>query len=86
MPGSNLFKSCYICAMLSAMARGQSGRIVVEVDPEFKDQLYVALARARLTLKKWFIREGSRFLQQQGQLKLFSEENSVADDEVREKG
>jgi hypothetical protein len=53
------------------MARGHSGRIVIEVDPNFKDNLYVALARTRLTLKDWFIKEGEQFIRSQNQLQLF---------------
>jgi hypothetical protein len=53
------------------MARGRSGRIVIEVEPEFKDELYVSLARAKLTLKEWFIRTGEQFIRGQDQLDLF---------------
>jgi hypothetical protein len=43
------------------MAAGPSGRIVVDVDPEFKKQLYSALAAQRSTLKDWFIRTGCNY-------------------------
>lgn len=44
------------------MARGESGRIVLEVDPDLKGELYVELARRGLTLKAWFVGEAKRFV------------------------
>lgn len=38
------------------MARGDSGRVVIELEPELKRQLYSILAIQGLTLKEWFIR------------------------------
>jgi hypothetical protein len=35
--------------------KGDSGRIVIEVDPELKRRLYRALAMKNLTLKQWFV-------------------------------
>ncbi len=37
------------------MSIGQSGRIIVEMDPELKKRLYSALAMDGTSLKKWFI-------------------------------
>lgn len=37
------------------MSVGNSGRIVIEVDPALKRQLYVFLAEQGLTLKDWFV-------------------------------
>jgi hypothetical protein len=37
------------------MARGPSGRIVVEVDPVLKRELHAALAADGVTLKDWFL-------------------------------
>lgn len=36
------------------MAIGKSHRIVIEVEPEFKEQIYAALKERGLTLKGWF--------------------------------
>ena len=36
------------------MAVGKSHRIVIEVEPAFKHQIYEALNRRGLTLKYWF--------------------------------
>lgn len=44
------------------MARGISGRIVLEVDPGLKRQLYSVLVRDGLTMKDWFLAEARRFL------------------------
>lgn len=39
------------------MSIGNSGRIVIEVDPHFKRNLYSALAKDGMSLKDWFLRE-----------------------------
>jgi len=53
------------------MARGNSGRIVLELDPDFKKELYDALDKDRLTLREWFINEANRYLKERNQLRLF---------------
>lgn len=58
--------------MAVTMARGESGRIVVEVEPDLKAELYVALAKEGLTLKAWFIREAETFVGSVQQPGLFS--------------
>lgn len=60
------------------MARGDSGRIVIEVDPDLKDRLYVELARQRLTLKAWFVVAAEEFLQASSQPSLFAAESPQA--------
>lgn len=37
------------------MARGPSGRVVIEVEPELKRELHAALVAEGTTLKDWFI-------------------------------
>ena len=39
------------------MARGKSGRIVIEVDPELKRDLYSSLESQQQTMKDWFVKE-----------------------------
>jgi hypothetical protein len=56
------------------MARGNSGRIVLEVDPILKAEVYSALARDGLTLRAWFIREAQRYLSDRYQPALFAAE------------
>lgn len=53
------------------MARGDSGRIVLEIDPSEKDDLYSALTRDGLTLKEWFLRQAAQYLRDRGQMPLF---------------
>jgi hypothetical protein len=44
------------------MAKGDSGRIVVDVDPALKRRLYSALAMEDCTLKDWFIAAAESYL------------------------
>lgn len=53
------------------MARGESGRIVLEIDPSQKEDLYSALTRDGLTLKDWFLRQAAQYLCDKDQLLLF---------------
>lgn len=43
------------------MARGPSGRLVIEVDPTLKRDLHAALAAEGLTLKDWFLQRASEY-------------------------
>lgn len=53
------------------MARGKSGRIVLEVDPSLKRELYLALEHEQQTLKEWFMVHVQQFLSEQVQPSLF---------------
>jgi hypothetical protein len=44
------------------MARGVSGRIVIEINPELKQQLYSALAVKNQSLKDWFVEAANSYL------------------------
>jgi len=44
------------------MAKGRSGRIVIEVDPALKRELYGALAVDDSTLKEWFLAHVGEYL------------------------
>ncbi len=46
---------------LHSMAIGESGRIVVDVGPEVKRELYAALAHKGSSLKDWFLDSAHRF-------------------------
>lgn len=61
------------------MARGASGRIVIEIDPEVKSRLYAVLAKSEMTLKEWFLGCAERFIDQQTQLSLPIEDTQVAE-------
>ncbi|MBL1259074.1 MAG: hypothetical protein COB33_000935 [Thiotrichaceae bacterium] len=44
------------------MARGKSGRVVLEIDPELKRQLYASLENRQETMKEWFIKEAESLI------------------------
>ena len=44
------------------MSIGSSGRIVIEVDPDLKRELYATLVRDGSTLKEWFLRNAQSYL------------------------
>ncbi len=56
------------------MSVGSSGRIVIEVDTDLKRMLYVTLEKDNLTLKEWFIRKATAYLNDAEQLSLFEPE------------
>jgi len=47
------------------MPVGRSGRIVIEIDPELKQELYRALSEQGLNLKQWFLINAKQYLDQQ---------------------
>lgn len=44
------------------MAKGESGRVVIEVDPALKRELYAILGRNGSTLKKWFVQRANNYV------------------------
>lgn len=50
------------------MPPGKSGRIVLEIDPELKEELYAALREDGLTLKEWFLKRARQYLYEEVQL------------------
>jgi len=56
------------------MPIGQSGRIVIEVDPSLKRELYSALRQKGLSLKDWLVGDAETYLRaDQKQLEIFPE-------------
>lgn len=53
------------------MAIGESGRIVLEIDPELKRRLYSMLALENKTLKEWFVALAIQHIDSQQQSSLF---------------
>ena len=53
------------------MARGKSGRIVLEIDPELKRRLYSTLENRQQTMKEWFVSEAEELIYGRKQLYLF---------------
>lgn len=56
------------------MSIGGSGRIVIEIDPATKRELYAALQRDQKTLKEWFLIRAEEYVTNSGQLSMFSNE------------
>lgn len=53
------------------MAIGESGRIVLEIEPELKRRLYSTLALENKTLKQWFVALAEQHIDRQQQPSLF---------------
>lgn len=53
-----------------AMPRGKSGRIVLEVDPDEKQELYEALEKDGLTLKDWFLSQARSYMRNRSQTEM----------------
>jgi hypothetical protein len=64
------------------MVRGRSGRIVIEIDPSLKSDLYEALREEGITLKEWFLRSAGSYLSQKAQPSLF-DSDQVAEVEFK---
>lgn len=60
------------------MAVGDSGRVVIEIDPQLKRAFYGTLAEQGLTLKDWFIKEAKRHVEERRQPELFSAESQAS--------
>jgi len=54
------------------MARGKSGRVVLEIDPEFKKELYLQLERKQKTMKEWFVGEAEALVYGDRQQDMFA--------------
>ena len=61
------------------MSIGNSGRLVLEIDPEMKRSLYAVLARDGLTLKAWFTKEASEYIKNTNQGQLFTRRDLEGD-------
>ena len=55
------------------MGVGGSGRIVIEIDPDTKRDLYTALHRDGHTLKDWFLNRAEEYIRSSGQLSMFDD-------------
>jgi len=53
------------------MARGKSGRVVLEIDPELKRRLYASLENRQETMKEWFVKEAENLIYCDKQPSLF---------------
>lgn len=59
------------------MACGESGKIVIEVEPELKKRLYAALALSGSTLKDWLCKTAVDYCQDTAQPSLFGKLDPV---------
>ncbi|MCB4438262.1 hypothetical protein LHL20_18685 [Alteromonas sp. McT4-15] len=46
------------------MAKGDSGRVVLEIDPDLKRKLYAVLALEQKTLKDWFTESSTSYVRE----------------------
>jgi hypothetical protein len=62
---------------------GSSGRIVVEIPPETKRELYAVLSSNGETLKDWFLRCADQYVRTGRQLSIFQKELSPTSDSTQ---
>lgn len=65
------------------MSIGSSGRIVIEIEPETKRELYAALLSDGQTLKQWFLQQAEEYVRTGRQMPMFDKylnPNSVRQD------
>lgn len=56
------------------MAIGESGRIVLEIEPQLKRELYSSLALESKSMKEWFVSLAEQYVRTQGQPELFAQQ------------
>ena len=52
------------------MAKGSSGRLVIEIDPSIKKELYEKLGEKGLNMREWFLINANAYLKQNKQSSL----------------
>ena len=52
------------------MSIGTNGRIVIEIEPDLKQELHIALRKEGMNLKEWFLQNATDYLADRGQLRL----------------
>lgn len=52
------------------MSIGSSGRVVLEIDPGLKKELYSSLALDGINMKQWFLMKAEEYLSERDQLSL----------------
>lgn len=58
------------------MAISDSGRVVLEIDPQLKRRLYSVLILEQKSLKDWFVASAEQFLKDREQKQLFDQSHS----------
>ena len=64
------------------MSVGESGRIVIEIEPEMKRELHATLGRDGQTLKSWFVARADEYLRNSKQLSIFGSKQEVTNDKI----
>ncbi len=67
------------------MARGKSGRVVLEIDPDLKKTLYSILESDQRTMKEWFVAEAEQLIYEHKQPLLLKKSASKDDENKGEK-
>lgn len=49
------------------MAQGSSGRVVIDLDPAFKEELYATLRARGINMKQWFTEHAKRLCEEHNQ-------------------
>jgi hypothetical protein len=52
------------------VAKGSSGRLVIEIDPLIKKELYERLGEKGLNMREWFLINANAYLKQNNQSSL----------------
>ena len=52
------------------MAKGSSGRLVIEIDPSIKKELYERLGEKGLNMREWFLINANAYLKKNKQSSL----------------
>jgi hypothetical protein len=52
------------------VAKGSSGRLVIEIDPSIKKELYERLGEKGLNMREWFLINANAYLKQNKQSSL----------------
>ena len=63
------------------MARGKSGRVVLEIDPDLKRKLYATLENQQQTMKDWFVREAEGLIYGEKQISFLDALDGEGDEE-----
>ena len=59
------------------MSVGSSGRIVIEIEPEIKRELYSVLSSNGQTLKEWFLQRAAEYMRTGRQISMFDRDQSA---------
>lgn len=62
---------CYLCYVTCMAQHSNSGKIVVNIEPDLKRRLYAALSLSGITLKDWFRKSAAMYCDEQTQPSFF---------------